>query len=416
MTTAPRVDVLVPELRSVGVSELLESISALPPRKPYSDDTVEMCSRFSQRLSRAAGRDPALQALAFWMRGSELRRLQAIYESFGDERVAMAPRGLAFHLPPANVDTIFVYSWLLSVLAGNTNVIRISPDRTGVTDRILDVLNDVLGDRNGLPWEGYTAVVSYGHDEEVTAAFSAACDVRVIWGGDQTVRTIRSIPVAPQAKELTFADRISLAVINSLAYLAATSGERASLAERLYNDAYLFDQLACSSPRLIVWVGDRPAMASASALLLGDLEKVLRTKEYRVDTSTAIAKMTYRARAAIDFPVERQEIRGNELAVLTVPEPVDAGPDFCGAGMFWETSVPTLADLAGHLGRRHQTLAHFGFDPAELTDLARRLNGRGVDRMVPVGEALTFNRYWDGLDLMREFLRAVFVQGELRTR
>ena len=36
--------------------------------------------------------------------------------------------------------------------------------------------------------------------------------------------------------------------------------------------------------------------------------------------------------------------------------------------------------------------------------------------MVPIGEALTFNRYWDGLDLMREFLRTVYVQGESRTR
>ncbi|MFC6804089.1 acyl-CoA reductase [Deinococcus caeni] len=36
------------------------------------------------------------------------------------------PRGLVFHVPPANVDTIFIYSWLMSVLAGNRNVIRLS--------------------------------------------------------------------------------------------------------------------------------------------------------------------------------------------------------------------------------------------------------------------------------------------------
>src|SRR5229473_1854189 len=45
------------------------------------------------------------------------------------------PRGLVFHVPPANVDTIFVYSWALSALAGNRNVVRISPRAAGAAAR-----------------------------------------------------------------------------------------------------------------------------------------------------------------------------------------------------------------------------------------------------------------------------------------
>jgi len=34
-------------------------------------------------------------------------------------------------------------------------------------------------------------------------------------------------------------------------------------------------------------------------------------------------------------------------------------------------------------------------------------NGRGVDRMVPIGDALAFDDVWDGFDLLGEFSRLV---------
>ena len=58
----------------------------------------------------------------------------------------MFPRGLVFHVPPANVDTIFVYSWALSALAGNPNVVRISSRSAGAADACSTTLNETLGD------------------------------------------------------------------------------------------------------------------------------------------------------------------------------------------------------------------------------------------------------------------------------
>ena len=55
-------------------------------------------------------------------------------------------------------------------------------------------------------------------------------------------------------------------------------------------------------------------------------------------------------------------------------------------------------------------MAHFGFALAELRALARELGARGVDRLVPVGEALAFEPTWDGYDLIGDFLRRVTVR------
>lgn len=74
----------------------------------------------------------------------------------------------------------------------------------------------------------HTFFLRYNHDEEITAALSELCDVRVIWGGDETVRRLRAFPLSPGAKELTFPDRHSFAVISSEAYNKLSEGQKES--------------------------------------------------------------------------------------------------------------------------------------------------------------------------------------------
>ena len=50
-------------------------------------------------------------------------------------------------------------------------------------------------------------VVRYGHDAEVNALFSSCCDLRVVWGGDESVRQIRQAPLPATACEMAFANK-----------------------------------------------------------------------------------------------------------------------------------------------------------------------------------------------------------------
>ncbi|HEX4814846.1 MAG TPA: acyl-CoA reductase, partial [Nonomuraea sp.] len=208
---------------------------------------------FGRRLlgSAWARRHPELGSLGFFLRPSELART---VEALGGEHVRV-PRGLVFHIPPANVDTVFVYSWALSALMGNRNVVRLSPRSGPVADVIVETLREVL--READPMVGETQrIVSYDRsDGGATAALSAACDLRVIWGGDDTVREVRRHPLAPHARDLVFPDRSSFAVMRAAAWLCAARAARATVAEGFVNDAYWFDQAACSSPRTVFWVG-----------------------------------------------------------------------------------------------------------------------------------------------------------------
>jgi hypothetical protein len=65
----------------------------------------------------------------------------------------------------------------------------------------------------------YIALIKYGHSAETNRYLSSIADVRVIWGGDETIREIREFSLKPRATEITFADRYSLAVIDSDTYM-----------------------------------------------------------------------------------------------------------------------------------------------------------------------------------------------------
>ena len=46
----------------------------------------------------------------------------------------------------------------------------------------------------------------------------------------------------------------------------------------------------------------------------------------------------------------------------------------------------------------------------DTMQIAQFLNGIGIDRMVPLGSALSFDEVWDGEDFLAEFTRIVTIR------
>lgn len=408
------VDRLVPRVDPVEVGELLRTMRAAPRRDvdPFHPSRVD----FSDAVSRAifqharARAFPETLAAAFWLRRAAVSRLGerfAALESVGSLR---GPRGLAFHLPPTNVDTLFIYALMASFLVGNLNLVRVSRDRP--TEQVLllcEVLRAVLAEDRFADFADEIAVISYGHEPEPTAAASAQADVRLVWGGDETVDRMRAVPISPSTHDLAFGDRFSFAVIRPEAVLDADDASRRRLAEQLFDDAYQFDQLGCSSPRLLVWVGGGETTDAARQVLLTELTTVVAEKGYSLEPGPAIAKLTFLYGALIDRDVESVYRVGNELIVVTLKDLAGFDRTHPGAGLFFDARVDALSDLLTFVRRKDQTLAAHGFSGEELTTFARALHGRGIDRIVPFGEALSFGTFWDGYDLLAELTRTITV-------
>lgn len=397
---------LLPERAQFALDEVLSRLRATPVAIPFEASRRDFIADVARELGRRGRGLPETQALAYWMRKAEVHRLAESFSALGTEHCVLMPRGTVFHIPPANVDTLFVYSWALSTLVGNRNIVRLSSRATDQSNLIIDTIRDVLRDHPGV--EGSTVMITYGHDDAITRAISAESDVRVIWGGDATVNRVRAVPLPPHASELVFADRFSMAAIGLSAYEALRAADRDRLAELFFNDAYWFDQLGCSSARLVIWVGPgQPATASSD--FYARVRSVARAKHYEVDTSAAIAKLSQSHRTMIDAEVNRYSAPDNVMTVLSMAEFPDVRGEFCGAGLFYELHVEGLDDIVPHVKRADQTLATFGIPESDLQRFVHELRGRGIDRIVPFGQALQFNRFWDGYDLLAELTRKVTI-------
>ncbi|HEV2781844.1 MAG TPA: acyl-CoA reductase [Actinophytocola sp.] len=393
------------------VAALIDAVRAEPdggPLRVGDKRIVDFLTRFARILlaPATARRFPELASLGFFLRRAEIAKALSTLDN--PERALRFPRGLVLHIPPANVDTIFVYSWALSALAGNRNIVRVSPRSAGGAQAVLDALNRALDGAH--PAVAQTQrMITYDRDDAVTAALSAACDLRVIWGGDRAVTEVRRHPLAPHARDLTFPDRASFAAVSVAGWRAADERARRAAVVGFYNDSYWFDQAACASPRTLFWVGEAGPAATARAQFKAILTEVLAEKAFVVEPAMAVQKRVSTYGVAADGLASEIHFAGNAVATLELVEPAAVPREWLGAGTFPMATVATLGELVPIIERKDQTLSVFGFDRAELVAFVNALAGRGIDRIVPFGSALTFAAIWDGYDLMTEFSRAVTV-------
>ena len=110
-------------------SALLTKLDAARQRlaAPFAPERVDLVASVAETLlgpRRSTASGPAAH-FAFWTRRAALAKLAASFAARVPENTLARPRGLVFHLPPQNVETVFLYSWALAYLAGNANIVRL---------------------------------------------------------------------------------------------------------------------------------------------------------------------------------------------------------------------------------------------------------------------------------------------------
>jgi hypothetical protein len=411
-----RVRALAPTSPSPRLSAFLEATQAAPDARvpgPFAPDRLEAIGTVSAALlaEPALARDPAAVAGAYWMRPAQLARLQVEFErrAAADPSVIRVPVGRVLHLAPANVDTLFLYSWVLSFLCGNANVVRLSQDPGPLVPAMLGVVDRVGRDRPVL--RERDLFVTYAHEERTTTALSAWCSHRVLWGGDETVRALRALPLNPDASERTFGTKFSYAVIAASPYVHASTEVRDRLARSFFNDLFSFDQMACSSPHVVFWLDPSGEIDRAVPAFEDGLQREVERRKYAPSAASAVQRRAFAFALAASAEM-RVALEHSGFVGVRVADPSTLDRETCGGGLIRHCPVSTLDAVVAFAREGDQTVTHFGLEPPELRALASGLGRHGVDRLVPVGEALTFDAVWDGYDLLEDFTRRVRVRSE----
>ncbi|MHA6481256.1 acyl-CoA reductase [Paenibacillus sp. strain BS8-2] len=374
---------------------------------PFANDVLLFVQALSQRFVKMR-QHPEIVALGFWMRKAHIMEMQSVWAKETEKRVVRA-RGTVFHLAPSNVDTIFMYSWVLSLLAGNRNIIRLSSKEQMPMNGLLAAMLEELSNPQFQEIAERTIVLTYAHDDETTARISNLCHTRVVWGGDATVNRIRRIALSPMANELVFPDRFSMSMLQAEAVQALQEVELKQLAEQFYNDSYWFDQMACSSPRLMIWTGVGDAVAGAQEMFWAKFEQVIVEKQYAAAPAVRVQKLA----TSLWLAAEEEAIAVDDRQLLSRVQLERMTEGFrerhCGGGFFYELALDHPADIAKVVVDKDQTLSYFGYSRDELLAAVEQLETRGIDRIVPVGQALAFQEVWDGQRFLNSFTREVFI-------
>ena len=369
------------------------------PDMPFSDEIIEYLNALSLSLmkDRESRLYPDVVTFGFFCRKANLLKMKEEYAS----KELRLGRGILFHIAPSNVPVNFAYSIVAGLLAGNYNIVRASSKEFPQVSLIVRHMLELV-DYNEVSKR--IAVVRYDRASEANATFSSICNVRVIWGGDQTIEMIRQNTLSPRSFDVCFADRYSIAVINPEAIMKASFGEMEKLAHDFYNDTYLFDQNACSAPHLIFWLKNGDIEAAKERFWSS--VHAYTEKTYQYQDVMSVDKLTAFYKQAASMKCVKEETEDNivmRTKLLELPKNID---EFrCACGYFSEYDIDSLDEIVPIVSVKYQTMAYYGIEKQELQDFVLRNRIVGVDRIVPFGETTAFSLKWDGYNLIDTFSR-----------
>ena len=377
----------------------------LPPMIPFADEVVA----YLNSLSRVLTKDPRTRiypdvaTFSFFCRKANILQLKKKFDR--DDEVKLG-RGVIFHIAPSNVPVNFAYSLIVGLLSGNSNIVRIPTKNYDQVEIIIDAINSLAekGDYGHI--SARIVLVSYNRSHIATKHFSSICDVRIVWGGDETIRQIREYALQPRAFDITFADRYSICLINAESF--ADESEPDKIASGFFNDTYLFDQNACTSPHLVLWVGSGEQVGKAQQLFWGSLKNIVDAN-YNVQPVIAVDKLTSFFNQAIHMQnISLVNNSDNLLWRVTLNELSSDIDDFrCNSGYFSEYHVKNIEELSSVINKKYQTLAYYGFSKEYLAGLIDQLKPVGIDRIVPIGRTTDFSLIWDGYNLINTLSRII---------
>lgn len=373
------------------------------PMQTYSEEICDFLNSISQEILKSPHSRiyPDLSALAFWCRKGNIQKLK---NAFCDKENRLG-LGLCFHIAPSNIPINFAFSYFFSLLAGNANIVRLPSKNFPQIEVVIEIFKKVLVDFPQI--EKRTAFVKYERNDGITSDFCKKADARMIWGGDRTISTVKNLESKPRCVDIAFSDRYSVCILNGEKIAKADDATIKKLSEDFYNDTYLMDQNACSSPQLIYWLNDK----TEARKKFWDAVYETAEAKYNLQDAVCVDKYTKMCEDAVDFDIIKSTSQNGNL--LYRSEIKQLSPEMekirGKGGYFYEYALDNVEEFFNIVTEKYQTVTYFGIDPQKLADEIISHNLRGIDRVVPVGKAMDIDVVWDGHDLVCELSRKISV-------
>ena len=376
----------------------------------FQNQTIEFLNYFSKKIlkEKESKAYADLINFAFFIRKGNINLEKDNYTN--KELNSRKGMGTALLIAPSNVPLNFAFSLVTTLLAGYNIIVRISDKNFPQVTLFVKLLNQfkLLGDFTEVL--DRIKIISYPRESKWTQKLSEVVEIRLIWGGNETVEFFKSVKTKIRCTDLYFANRYSCCVFNVSNISKLTSIELQKLVQKFYNDTYLNDQNACSSPKSVFWYGDCELGKEFSNTFWLELSNFLKNN-YEISEHQILEKFFNYSSIVINYPDLFKVKRFSEsLIVLSssssvIPKNLEINQ--CNSGLFKEFYIDDFKLIFESSNSSFQTLIHSGFSIEELNIHHKSITGKGYERFVPIGKSQDFSFRWDGIDLIRQQSRYI---------
>lgn len=373
--------------------------------KPFNEDILKSIDSLSKKIihSKEAKRSSEIMALGFWMRKSNIYSYKKRY----GEDVTKFSNGLGmlFHVPPSNIESGFAYSLFFGLITGNTNILRIPKNSEKIANFLISKINSLKKFQKKILKE-LIYLVTFERNDDLINDISNIADARLIWGSDETINFFKNSKTKISCRDMFFSDKFSLCLINSDDIVKLGKDEMNVLTKKFYNDTYLIDQNACSSPHLILWTGKN--IENAKKKFWNKMLIVIK-KNYNLKHFAAIDKfnsaMIYSASKNEKIKIDNHENYLIRINLKKLDKKIDKLKGKW--GLFYEFNNKNKFIINLPFSKKYQTMTYFGYKKKEIEKMINNSNIHSLNRLVPVGSSLDMNLYWDGYDIVSTLTRRI---------
>ena len=214
-------------------------------------------------------------------------------------------------------------------------------------------------------------------------------------------QAIKSLPSKPRVRDVSFADRYSAAVLDFSD--TVTTDVLTQWAQRLWRDTQPHEQQACSSPKLIFWLGNTAQQSTFFAAV-----DELAQQQMQHSKTLRNEQLVYSQYAAA--LTQSTTWQGRFIQVISGQNVQQMLAAHSGQMTYLVVNIDEIDDIAELQNAKLQTLTYAGCDKHALIDLLQQPALDGIDRLVPVGQALECATLGDGMDLLSMLSRRVTLE------
>jgi hypothetical protein len=307
--------------------------------------------------------------------------------------------GVAMHIAPSNIPMNFAFSWLYGFISGCRNIVRLPSARYEQVDMFLRAFEKTASSSVFKHFAETNYFFRTARESAMLDALVPSVDALLVWGGDATVDYFRKLVQSPSARQLYFPSRQSSLILHSKNVIEVLgSSQKDEFLRRAYNDTFLTDCNACSSPSKVFFVGEERDSVKASELFFSYLESFVRNQEREIPIVRRMMDSLASSGSSegrVEFSCHGMAIRG--IRTLDGQMSIKRALRF---GAFLVSFKLRFEDVLGDLSQNEQTLIHWGFTEADLFTFVSLLGplSNSASRVVPLGSALDIGFFWEGRD------------------